>query len=138
MRDRNDINLVDVTIYDAMMPARFPGRRRRNGPSFMTEAIQSIIGWLQTHITVWVMVGLFGQFLFMMRFVYQWIASERARMSIVPEAFWYFSLGGGLIVLAYAIHKQDIVFIIGQSLGVLIYLRNLYFIWRHRKTGGKA
>ena len=80
----------------------------------------------------WVLIGLFGQAMFMMRFVVQWIASEREKKSVMPEVFWYFSLGGGLIVLAYAVHQQDVVFMLGQSLGVLIYLRNIWFIWRHK------
>jgi lipid-A-disaccharide synthase-like uncharacterized protein len=74
----------------------------------------------------------------MMRFVYQWVASERARASVMPEAFWYFSLCGGVIVFAYAVHKQDIVFILGQGLGVIIYLRNIYFIWRPRLNAAAA
>ena len=98
----------------------------------MANLLSTSIAWLQTHVTPWVVLGLCGQFLFMMRFVYQWIASERARASVMPEAFWYFSLGGGLIVFAYAVHQRDPVFILGQGLGVFIYLRNLYFIWRPR------
>jgi lipid-A-disaccharide synthase-like uncharacterized protein len=81
---------------------------------------------------MWVAIGFFGQFMFMMRFVSQWIASERAKKSVMPEIFWYFSLGGGLIVFVYALHKKDPVFILGQGLGVFIYLRNIYFIWRHK------
>ena len=65
----------------------------------------------------------------------QWIYSERARRSIVPEVFWYFSLLGGALLLAYAIHRTDPVFIAGQSLGLLIYSRNIYFIWREKKRG---
>jgi len=103
----------------------------------MNNLLHTSILWLQTHVTPWVILGLAGQFLFMMRFVYQWIASERARASVMPEAFWYFSLGGGLIVFAYAVHQQDIVFILGQGLGVFIYLRNIYFIWRHRLAATK-
>ena len=73
--------------------------------------------------------------MFMMRFIMQWIYSERARRSIVPEVFWYFSLLGGALLLAYAIHRTDPVFIAGQSLGLLIYSRNIYFIWREKKRG---
>lgn len=98
----------------------------------MNQLLQNLPPWLAAHLNGWVVIGLCGQFMFMMRFVYQWIASERARASIMPEAFWYFSLAGGAIVLAYAIHQQDIVFILGQGLGLLIYLRNVYFIWMHR------
>src|SRR5580704_10335692 len=103
----------------------------------MNDLLHHSLAWLQTHVTAWVVLGLAGQFLFMMRFIYQWIASERAKKSVMPEAFWYFSLGGGLIVFAYALHLGDIVFILGQGLGVFIYLRNIYFIWRHKSSAAK-
>jgi lipid-A-disaccharide synthase-like uncharacterized protein len=87
-----------------------------------------LIDWLQSHFNIWVLIGLCGQAMFMMRFVVQWIASERVKQSIVPQTFWYFSLGGGVILFIYALHQQDIVFSLGQGLGLFIYLRNLYFI----------
>ncbi len=77
---------------------------------------------------VWLIIGLTGQALFSMRFLVQWLRSERQKRSIVPVEFWYFSLGGGATLLAYAVHKQDPVFIIGQLTGLFIYGRNLYFI----------
>jgi lipid-A-disaccharide synthase-like uncharacterized protein len=77
---------------------------------------------------VWIGIGLLGQALFSARFIVQWLASERARRSIVPKAFWYFSLGGSVILLAYSIHRMDPVFILGQATGLAIYLRNLYLI----------
>lgn len=77
---------------------------------------------------IWIIVGFVGQALFSMRFIVQWIASERIKRSIIPQAFWYFSLAGGATLLAYAIHKQDPVFIAGQGLGLFVYLRNLYLI----------
>ncbi len=76
----------------------------------------------------WVVLGLAAQALFTMRFVVQWIASERARRSVVPVAFWFFSLGGGVLLLIYALYRKDPVFIAGQAFGLLVYLRNLYFI----------
>lgn len=76
----------------------------------------------------WVIVGLGGQLLFTARFLVQWIASERAGRSIIPMAFWYFSISGGIILLAYAIYRKDPVFILGQLTGVFIYLRNLWLI----------
>ena len=82
----------------------------------------------------WVVFGLGGQLLFTARFLVQWIASERAGRSTIPIAFWYFSLGGGLTLFAYAIHRADPVFILGQSLGVFIYSRNLWLIHRERKN----
>lgn len=84
-----------------------------------------------THI-LWLMVGFVGQALFGMRFVVQWMHSERQKRSVIPTAFWYFSLLGGLTLLCYAIYQQDPVFIVGQATGVFIYLRNLYFIRRAR------
>lgn len=87
----------------------------------------------QSHDLLWIAIGLFGQGMFMMRFVIQWISSERARQSIIPEAFWYFSLAGGAIVLAYGIHKTDPVIIVGQCTGLFIYLRNIYFIRRRKR-----
>jgi lipid-A-disaccharide synthase-like uncharacterized protein len=79
---------------------------------------------------VWLGIGLLGQALFSARFLVQWIATERTRRSVVPRAFWYFSAGGGLTLLAYAIHRLDPVFIIGQGAGLFVYARNLYFIHR--------
>jgi lipid-A-disaccharide synthase-like uncharacterized protein len=81
----------------------------------------------------WVIFGLGAQLMFTARFLVQWIASERARSSVVPVAFWYFSLVGGLMLLAYAIYRTDPVFILGQLLGVLIYSRNLWLIHANRK-----
>ncbi|MBI4637371.1 MAG: lipid-A-disaccharide synthase N-terminal domain-containing protein [Candidatus Rokubacteria bacterium] len=80
--------------------------------------------------SLWLGIGLLGQALFSARFLVQWIASERQRSSVVPRTFWYFSVGGGLTLLAYAIHRLDPVFIIGQAAGLLVYARNLYFISR--------
>jgi lipid-A-disaccharide synthase-like uncharacterized protein len=79
---------------------------------------------------VWLSIGLLGQALFSARFLVQWIASERRKQSVVPVHFWYFSVGGGLTLLAYAIYRHDPVFILGQGAGLFVYARNLYFI-RH-------
>lgn len=79
---------------------------------------------------VWLGIGLLGQGLFSARFLVQWIASERRKQSVVPIQFWYFSVGGGLTLLAYAIYRLDPVFIIGQAGGLFVYARNLYFIYR--------
>jgi lipid-A-disaccharide synthase-like uncharacterized protein len=76
----------------------------------------------------WVIFGLVGQLMFTGRFLVQWIASDKARKSVMPVMFWYFSLAGGLSLLAYAIYRADPVFVLGQSLGVFIYLRNLWLI----------
>ncbi len=82
---------------------------------------------------MWIVFGFLGQFLFGMRFVIQWIASERRKRSHVPIAFWYFSLGGGLILLVYAIYRKDPVFIVGQAMGLFIYIRNLMLIAQHKR-----
>lgn len=76
----------------------------------------------------WVVVGLSGQLLFSMRFLIQWIMSERARKSVMPVTFWYFSLAGGVVLLCYALHRRDPVFIVGQGTGLFIYIRNLWLI----------
>ena len=77
---------------------------------------------------VWLTIGLVGQGLFSARFLVQWLASERLKKSVIPTGFWYFSIGGGLTLLAYAIYRQDPVFILGQGAGLFIYARNLWFI----------
>ncbi len=84
----------------------------------------------------WVIFGLFGQLMFTGRFLVQWIASERARRSTIPLAFWYFSLAGGIILFTYALYRQDPVFILGQSMGLFIYSRNLYLIYQERRENG--
>ncbi len=85
--------------------------------------------------TVWLSIGFLGQALFSARFVIQWLASERMRRSVVPHAFWWFSLAGGVTLLAYALWRGDPVFVLGQGLGLFVYLRNLMLIRRHRRTG---
>ena len=84
----------------------------------------------------WLAVGFAGQALFSARFLMQWVYSERRKRSIIPVAFWYFSLAGGATLFIYALHIGDPVFILGQSMGVLIYTRNLYFIHKQRPLAG--
>ena len=79
-----------------------------------------------------IVVGFGGQFLFAMRFIIQWITSEGAKRSVIPVVFWYFSIGGGSVLLLYAIWRQDPVIIAGQGLGLFIYVRNLIFIHREK------
>ena len=83
--------------------------------------------------TFWLAFGFVGQALFSARFIVQWIASERARRSIIPATFWLFSVFGGATLLAYAIYRQDPVFIVGQAAGLFIYSRNIFFIWREKR-----
>lgn len=79
---------------------------------------------------VWLAIGFLGQAFFSARFLVQWIASERAKKSVVPLAFWFFSVGGGMTLLAYAIYRLDPVFVLGQAAGLFVYARNLYLIYR--------
>lgn len=82
---------------------------------------------------IWLGIGLLGQVMFAARFLVQWLSSEKEKRSVIPVAFWYLSISGGLILLCYAIYRKDPVFILGQSTGVFIYLRNLYFITKEAK-----
>jgi lipid-A-disaccharide synthase-like uncharacterized protein len=86
----------------------------------------------------WLAIGFAGQALFSARFLVQWVSSERRKRSVIPVAFWYFSLAGGATLFAYALHIGDPVFILGQSMGVLIYSRNLYFILKERRQLAQA
>lgn len=81
---------------------------------------------------MWLMVGLLGQAMFMMRFVVQWLHSERHGKSVIPVSFWYLSLAGGVIVLAYGLHKVEPVIILGQIPGTFVYVRNLMLIHREQ------
>jgi len=91
---------------------------------------------ISTTELVWLAVGFIAQLMFSMRFIVQWIASERARRSIVPEMFWYFSVAGGAMLLAYAIYRLDPVFILGQGMGLFIYARNIHLIWKEKALHG--
>lgn len=84
---------------------------------------------------VWLGIGLVAQLMFSMRFILQWIASERAKRSVMPEVFWYFSVAGGVLLFAYAIYRLDPVFMLGQGMGLFIYARNIQLIWNQKKTG---
>ena len=86
----------------------------------------------------WVAFGLGGQLMFSGRFIVQWIASEKAGRSVIPLAFWYFSIAGGVILFLYALYRRDPVFILGQSLGLFIYSRNLWLIYRERSSDTAA
>ena len=86
----------------------------------------------------WIALGFLAQALFSARFLVQWIASERAGRSVVPLAFWLFSVGGGALLLVYALYRKDPVFIAGQGLGLFIYARNLHFIRRERRAAPAA
>ncbi len=86
----------------------------------------------------WLIIGLAGQVAFGARFLVQWVISERRRRSVIPDTFWYFSLGGGIILLAYAIHRRDPVFIIGQAFGAVVYVRNIMLIQGARRRRARV
>jgi lipid-A-disaccharide synthase-like uncharacterized protein len=86
----------------------------------------------------WLTVGFLGQAFFSARFLVQWIASERKKESVVPVAFWFFSIGGGLTLFVYAAYRMDPVFMVGQGAGLFVYLRNLYLIRQRERVLAEA
>jgi lipid-A-disaccharide synthase-like uncharacterized protein len=102
---------------------------------FMMNFLRDLsVRYPKLQIDFWLVFGFVGQMMFTMRFIVQWIASEKKKESVIPVAFWYLSLAGGLIVLFYAIHRMDPVFILAYLPGNFIYLRNLYFIYKRKKV----
>src|SRR5271169_3930307 len=103
----------------------------------MTDVLNGLVNYLHDVFVIkfdaWVVLGFVAQAFFTMRFVVQWIASERARKSVIPVAFWFFSIGGGALLLVYALYRRDPVFIAGQALGLVVYIRNVYFIIMNRR-----
>lgn len=88
-------------------------------------------------MSLWVKIGFLGQAAFTARFLVQWVASEKKRDSVVPVAFWWLSIVGGLILLAYAIHRRDPVIIVGQATGLFVYTRNLMLVERSKRRAAK-
>jgi len=89
---------------------------------------------MNTWISGWVLFGFLGQAIFAARFIVQWIVSEKKKESVVPISFWYFSIGGGIVLLIYAIYKKDPVFMIGQAAGLVVYTRNLMLIMKKKNA----
>jgi lipid-A-disaccharide synthase-like uncharacterized protein len=85
---------------------------------------------------IWFVIGMVGQAVFFSRFLAQWIASERARRSYIPRIFWWLSLTGSFLLLAYAVHRQDPVFVLGQAFGWVVYTRNLVLLHRTEAPAG--
>ena len=113
------------------------------GALFISSLLVSIFPFLPVSMAsspeqLMIIVGFGGQALFASRFIIQWIKSEGAKKSVIPVAFWYFSIGGGTVLLLYAIWRQDPVIICGQGLGLFIYARNLYFILRPSENASSA
>jgi lipid-A-disaccharide synthase-like uncharacterized protein len=96
---------------------------------FFTDIFVNQFDW-------WVVLGFVAQLMFTGRFLVQWIASEKEGRSVIPVAFWFFSIAGGLLLLAYALYRKDPVFILGQAFGVFVYARNLYLVIREQKGHG--
>src|SRR5215469_16231644 len=109
-------------------PAQEADTCRDRGDPLMSELINYLHDVFITKFDAWVVLGFVAQGFFTMRFLVQWIASERARASVIPVAFWFFSIGGGVLLLVYALYRRDPVFIAGQAFGVVVYARNLYFV----------
>jgi lipid-A-disaccharide synthase-like uncharacterized protein len=95
--------------------------------------LAEFIDRLADNLSLWAIIGFAGQAVFASRFIVQWIHSERVRRSEIPLAFWYISLAGGVVLLVYAVHRADPVFIIGQVTGLFVYARNLHLIYRERR-----
>lgn len=108
----------------------------------LVDITRAVGGYLHEVFVVsldwWVVLGFVAQAFFTARFAVQWIASERAGRSVVPLAFWLLSIGGGALLLAYALYRRDPVFIAGQAFGVFVYARNLYFVMRERREVARA
>ena len=108
----------------------------------LIDLVQSVGSYLHdvfvTKFQWWVLLGYLAQIMFTMRFVVQWIASERAGKMVMPIAFWFFSIGGGVLLFGYALFIRDPVFILGQGFGVFVYARNLYFELRDRRAAAGA
>jgi len=104
----------------------------------MSATFTHLVSWFDKvfidQFDAWILLGFVAQAFFTMRFLVQWIASERAKRSVVPIAFWFFSLGGGALLFLYAIKRQDPVFIAGQGLGLVIYTRNLWLIAKEKRA----
>ncbi len=133
-QDLSDNDFCDIVFVKPETLDNISERERNM--ELLTEAAARISEWwANTPVSevVWLTVGFTAQLMFSMRFIVQWIASERARRSIVPEAFWYFSFLGGLMLFAYAVYRFDPVFMLGQGTGLLIYARNIHFIWTHKR-----
>jgi lipid-A-disaccharide synthase-like uncharacterized protein len=103
----------------------------------LTDIIHPLSNYLYEVFVVrfdaWAVLGFLAQAMFSGRFLVQWIASERARRSIIPVAFWWFSIAGGTLLFVYALHRKDPVFILGQGGGLLIYVRNIMFVLREQR-----
>lgn len=108
----------------------------------LIELANAVGGYLHEVFVInldwWVLLGFLAQAFFTARFAVQWLASERAGKSVIPLAFWWLSIGGGLLLFVYALYRKDPVFIAGQGFGVFVYARNLYFVMRDHRNSATA
>lgn len=95
------------------------------------------LGQILSRVSVWVLIGFLGQAVFTARFLVQWLVSEKKRDSVMPVAFWWLSLVGGVILLSYVIHRRDPVLIVGQGMGLVVYVRNLMLVERAKRRAAK-
>lgn len=99
--------------------------------------MSDLLAYFKIHSTsdlVWLGLGVIAQLMFSLRFIIQWLVSEKAKRSVMPTAFWWFSLIGGLMLLAYGVHRGEPIIILGQGLGIIVYIRNLMLVHQGRKT----
>ncbi len=89
-------------------------------------------------LTFWLVIGFLGQVLFTLRFIVQWLASERKRDSVVPVGFWWLSLMGGAALLSYAVFRRDPVIVVGQATGLVVYVRNLMLVSKAKQRSARA
>ena len=103
---------------------------------------ESLAAWFHTVFVAqfdgWILLGFVAQFSFTMRFVVQWIASERRKESVVPEVFWWLSLGGGIALFSYFVWRKDLIGVLGQTTGVVIYARNIRLIIKRKRAEAKV
>ncbi len=97
--------------------------------------ILNITSWVSL---AWIAVGLLGQVAFFLRMALQWIASERRKESVVPEVFWWLSLGGGIALFSYFVWRRDLIGVLGQTTGVVIYARNIRLILKRKRAGSQS
>lgn len=100
----------------------------------LLETLSSLVSGPLSTTDIWLIIGFGGQAVFFARFLVQWIISERTGRSVIPDMFWYLSIAGGIILLAYAFHRNDPVFIMGQAVGLFVYVRNVMLLQKEKSS----
>ncbi|KAA3519371.1 lipid A biosynthesis protein [Agrobacterium vitis] len=99
--------------------------------------MNDLLAYFKIHDTndlIWLALGVIAQLMFSLRFIIQWLVSEKQKRSVIPAAFWWFSVIGGIMLLAYGIHRGEPIIMLGQGLGIIVYIRNLMLLHQGRKT----